>query len=170
MKLRLVPFTLEAEPVALAALAVMTADGHAQFLLGYRPDMAWSDFVRRQLDNQRGVDLPAGIVASAQLMAVVDAELVGRVSIRFKLNEYLFERGGHIGYYVLPDFRNQGYATEMLRQSLIVLRSHTNDRCLVTCEDDNAPSARVAEKCGGVLERVVPAGDGAPALRRYWIE
>ena len=36
------------------------------------------------------------------------------------------------------------------------------------CADDNAGSAATIEACGGVLENVVPDGDGRPT-RRYWI-
>ena len=71
-----------------------------------------------------------------------------------------------------PDDRRQGHATEILRQSLIVARALGVDRVLVTCDDDNAASAKTIERCGGILQDVVP-GDGpygGPGLkRRYWI-
>lgn len=61
------------------------------------------------------------------------------------------------------------YATEILRQSLIVARAVGIDRVLVTCDEGNVASARTIERCGGVLESVV-AIDGGPAKRRYWID
>jgi predicted acetyltransferase len=67
--------------------------------------------------------------------------------------------------------RRRGYATEILRQSLVIARSYGLDRVLLTCDHDNVGSAAVTEACGGVLERVVPsdeADDGVP-FRRYWI-
>ncbi|WP_431473075.1 GNAT family N-acetyltransferase [Ornithinimicrobium sp. W1665] len=42
------------------------------------------------------------------------------------------------------------------------------ERVLVTCDDDNAGSARVVEACGGVLEDVRTVA-GHPPARRYWI-
>ena len=44
------------------------------------------------------------------------------------------------------------------------------ERALVTCDDHNAASAATIERCGGVLEDVVPGpeGDTAPK-RRYWL-
>ena len=60
--------------------------------------------------------------------------------------------GGHIGYAVRPAHRRRGYATEILRQSLIVARAVGVDGVLVTCDDDNVGSAAVIERCGGVLE------------------
>jgi len=66
-------------------------------------------------------------------------------------------------------YRGRGYATEILRQSLIVARAEAVDRVLVTCDDDNAASATIIERLGGVLEDVRDGSDGIPK-RRYWID
>ncbi|MGV8972461.1 MAG: GNAT family N-acetyltransferase, partial [Rhodoglobus sp.] len=63
--------------------------------------------------------------------------MVGRVSIRHKLNAFLAEVGGHIGYGVRPAFRRLGYATQMLHQALELARSLEIERALVTCDGDN---------------------------------
>lgn len=115
------------------------------------------------------MNLPGRIVESSLLAATVDGELVGRVSLRHRLNDFLAHEGGHVGYAVHQRFRGRGYATEMLRQSVIVLRSLGVDRVLVTCDDDNVASVTVIERCGGVLESIITAGDGEPK-RRYWID
>lgn len=54
----------------------------------------------------------------------------------------------------------------MLGQGVIVARSPGVDSVLVTCDDDNAGSARVIEKCGGVLDSVLHWPGSAVPLRR----
>lgn len=45
-------------------------------------------------------------------------EVVGRVSIRHALNEFLAKVGGHIGYGVSTSHRRKDDATEILKKSL----------------------------------------------------
>ena len=95
----------------------------------------------------------------------------GRRSVTSSTTTSTFH-GGHIGYGVRPAWRRRGYATEILRQSLVILRSYGVEHVLVTCDDANLGSAAVIEACGGVLERIVPgeeSDDGVP-FRRYWID
>lgn len=138
------------------------------FGLGYSPDMNFDDYVKQLEDHRNGLNLPERFVPSTFLVAVMGRELVGRTSIRHSLNEFLLHMGGHIGYGVLPAHRRRGYATEILRQSLIIARSIGIDRVLVTCDDDNIGSIKAIESCGGRLENVVSTEEYAPR-RRYWI-
>ncbi len=113
--------------------------------------------------------VPEGLVRSDFLLAEVGGALVGRVSVRFALNDYLAAQGGHIGYGVRPAFRGRGYATEILRQAIALARTEGVERILVVCDDDNAASSRVIERNGGVLESVVTPTDARVPIRRYWI-
>jgi predicted acetyltransferase len=146
----------------------MAAEGFV-FGLGYSPDMSFDDYIKQLEDHRAGVNLPERFVPSSFLVAEVGGEIVGRTSIRHRLNDFLLQEGGHIGYGVLPAHRRRGYATEILRQSLIIVRSIGIDRVLVTCDDDNIGSIRTIESCGGKLENVVTTERPAP-LRRYWID
>jgi len=147
----------------------MAEDGF-NFGLFLGPDMAWTEYLRLLRDHQAGVNLSQRLVPSTFLVADVAGQIVGRVSIRHRLNEFLVRYGGHIGFGVLRSHRRRGYATEILRQSLIIARAIGIDRVLVTCDDDNVGSMTVIEACGGQLEDVTEADPGAPAIRRYWID
>jgi predicted acetyltransferase len=92
------------------------------------------------------------------------------VSIRHRLNDWLLAHGGHIGYGILPEFRRQGFATQILEQSLIIARALGIDRALLTCDDDNIGSIRVIEGCGGHLDEQWPTTPGPVPMRRYWID
>ncbi|MBO9556578.1 GNAT family N-acetyltransferase [Cellulomonas sp.] len=160
------PLTPADEHEAWIAHDELAAEGF-DFLLDARRD-DWPGYLAHLAREHDGVDLPPGRVPATFLVAEVDGELVGRVSVRHELNDHLAAVGGHIGYAVRPAFRRRGHATEMLRQSLTLLRSVGVESALVTCDDDNVASARTIEHCGGVLQDVVPVASGSPK-RRYWV-
>ncbi|MET0147441.1 MAG: GNAT family N-acetyltransferase [Ilumatobacteraceae bacterium] len=157
------------DEVAFAAIHVAMADEGHEFGLRYDLAASWSDYLRELADHRCGIDLPAHLVPSTFLVASVDTTIVGRTSIRHRLNDFLAREGGHIGYAVAPSQRRRGYAGEILRQSLIIARAVGVDRVLVTCDDGNVGSAAVIERCGGVFESMVTGREGAPK-RRYWID
>lgn len=131
----------------------------------------WSAYRQDKIDTHLGINLPDGWVPASFLIAELDGQVVGRVSVRHELNDWLFREGGHIGYAVRPAFRRRGVATEMLRQALVVARAHGVERVLVTCDDDNAASAAVIERCGGRIDPDHPRSDGPGGpKRRYWID
>ncbi|MEZ5279050.1 MAG: GNAT family N-acetyltransferase [Acidimicrobiales bacterium] len=165
--LRLRPLRSDDEAEFLAGHRTMLATDGWSFALGLDESVSWNDYIARLSDIRRGINLPAGIVPAAFLVAEVDGRIVGRTSIRFELNDWLARQGGHIGYGVLPDHRRLGHATEILRQSLVIARSEGVERSLLCCDDTNTASATVIERCGGQLESVVD-GDGGP-VRRYWL-
>ena len=160
--LRLRPLREGDEAAARAAQHELAADDF-DFLLEVDPDEPWTAYVHRLRQYARGLDLAPDRVPATFLGAYVAGELVGRVSIRHELNEYLSRLGGHIGYGIRPAHRRRGYATEVLRQSLVVVRSLGVDRALLTCDDANTGSARTIERLGGVL------ADTVGGTRRYWI-
>ncbi|MGB3827464.1 MAG: GNAT family N-acetyltransferase [Ornithinimicrobium sp.] len=168
-------------PARMADEAAMRA-GHAElsdvgFAYLFHPELSWGE----QLDiferEARGAHLPPGQVPGDYLVAEVAevgpagaAGVVGRVSIRHSLTPVLFEIGGHVGYAVRPAFRGRGYATAMLRLSVLRLAELGVDEVLVTCDEDNTASRRTIERCGGVLEDIRHVAEGVPGKRRYWID
>lgn len=89
------------------------------------------------------------------------------INIRHRLNEYLLQFGGNIGYSVRPSQRRKSYATEMLALALEECRKLGLNRALVTCDKTNIGSAKTIQKNGGVLENEVLEGDRI--TQRYWI-
>ena len=148
---RLRPVRLDDEAEFAAAHRAMAADDF-EFGLGYSPGASWAEYVRRLADQRCGVNLAPGLVPATFLVADVGGVIVGRTSIRHELNEFLMQVGGHIGYGVLAEHRRRGYATEILRQSLVIARAVGVERVLVTCDEGNVGSATVIERCGGVYE------------------
>jgi len=161
------PLTESDEAQALLAHLELAADDFT-FLLGWSPERTWSQYLRLLQQYRHGLELEPGHVPATFLVAQVGGDLVGRVSIRQELNDFLAEFGGHIGYAVRPQCRRRGHATEILRQSLVVARGEGVERVLVTCDDGNSASQHVIERCGGALQDV-RLSDSGKRTRRYWI-
>jgi predicted acetyltransferase len=141
------------------------------FLHHFEEGMSLGRYLEILAERERGVNLPPDHVPSSFLFGFDGDRIVGRVSIRHRLNEFLLRSGGHIGYVVVPEFRRQGYGTAMLRLALRYAHDRIGlDRVLVTCDEHNVGSIRVIESNGGVLEDVGSASDVEQPRRRYWID
>lgn len=131
---------------------------------------AWIDTRLSYADP--ATDLPADRVPDT-LSWIIDERrpdrILGSISLRHELNDFLLDVGGHIGYGVRPTARRRGVATAALRAALGQARSLGLQRVLVTCTDGNEGSMRTIERCGGVLEDIRESADHGP-VRRYWID
>ena len=120
-----------------------------------------------------GEDIPEGHIACCFMFAFNEKnEIVGRTSIRKVLVPHLRTDGGHIGYAVVPEFRKQGIATEILKQSLDYCRENNineDGKVLVTCDDDNLGSIKTITGNGGILQDKIELAHNKPLKRRYWI-
>ncbi|WP_246104433.1 GNAT family N-acetyltransferase [Rudaeicoccus suwonensis] len=166
-----------------------TVDLHQQWLASYLEfgddvahgygDLRWSveklssstgfaDFVTTKLSYaDPATIMPEGLVHDSLFWVVDDAAprtILGSLSLRHTLNDFLLREGGHIGYGVRPSARRRGIATAALRLGLVEATSIGLQRVLVTCDTDNVASAKTIERCGGRLE------DIRGTSRRYWIE
>ena len=141
------------------------------YAFNHSPQIKFSDYVSRLDMDFRGEDLPPGRVAHSMLYAFLDGDIIGRVSVRHELNEYLRRRGGHIGYAVAPRFRRQGHATEMLKQALRHCHEVLHlERVMITCDDRNEASWRLLEKFGARLEEKFFDHEDQSLARRYWLD
>ena len=164
MKLR--PLSLADQAQALQGHSELAIENW-EYLLGYSEGMPWTEYLEILGNESTGTNLKEGRVPATFLIAENDGNLVGRTSIRHELNNFLFNFGGHIGYGVRPSYRRQGFATEILRQSLTYIHGLGVTEVLVTCDEDNLGSIKVIESQGGVLENKVEF-EGI-LKRRYWI-
>jgi predicted acetyltransferase len=147
-----------------------TSPSAPSFLHYHEEGMPFVRYLEVLADHARGEQLPPDHVPSTFLFAFAGPTIVGRVSIRHHLTPYLERFSGHIGYVVVPEYRRQGYATAILRQSLQIAHQQLGlERVLVTCDEDNVGSIKAIERNGGVLENVVAGAEGGKSKRRYWI-
>ena len=123
---------------------------------------AWVPVLLAQSDH--ATELPEGRVHSDYWWMVEGGEFVGYVAIRHGLTDFLLQEGGHIGYAVRPSRRRRGHATRALELALARARELGLERVLLTCDEDNAASARTVERNGGVWE------DCRRGKRRYWVD
>ena len=97
----------------------------------------------------RGAVPKGHVPATTYWLVRDDGAVLGSCRLRHRLDEGLWQDGGHIGYDIRPSFRNRGHATEMLALVLEEARRRGLDWVLLTVDPSNQPSIRVIEKTGG---------------------
>jgi predicted acetyltransferase len=147
----------------------MTVEG-CTFGFDLEPAIQWNAYLEALHAHHCGLNLAEGQVPATFLVADVAGVIVGRPSIRHQPNDRLKQEGGHIGYAVLLSYRRRGYATKILRQSLVIARADGVDRVLLTCNDDNTGSIAMIERWSGRLDSVTRGEHSAIPVRRYWID
>ncbi len=109
------------------------------------------DFLKRLQNSE--LHLSQGDVPSSVYWAVINERVMGRISIRYELTEYLIEFGGNIGYEVRPSARGKGFATEMLKLVLETPQTQKMKQVLLTCSPDNEASIKTILKNKGEFVR-----------------
>jgi predicted acetyltransferase len=109
-------------------------------------------------------ELPEGRVHCTYFWIEDAGEMLGFLALRHRLNDFLLNEGGHIGYSVRPSRRREGHASRALKLALPRAAELGLDRVLLTCDEDNAGSRRTIEGAGGAYE------DSRAGKRRYWID
>lgn len=104
------------------------------------------------------------------LVRTSDNRIIGMINIRHRLNEFLFNEGGHIGYSIRPTEREKGYGTLILKLGLEKCMELNLKKILLTCDKTNIASGKVIQNNGGMLENEVYSETFSEIIQRYWIE
>ena len=99
--------------------------------------------------------LSKGLVPSSTyfLIRENDDKLIGMIDLRIKLNDYLRNYGGNIGYSIRPTERKKGYAKIQLYLCLLKCKEYGLDKILITCANYNEGSRRTILSLGGIYEK-----------------
>ena len=74
------------------------------------------------------------------LVRTSDNRIIGMINIRHRLNEFLFNEGGHIGYSIRPTEREKGYGTLILNLGLEKCKELNLKKVLLTCDKTDRKS------------------------------
>ncbi len=131
----------------------------------------YDEFLEKTNGCHNNTDVAANWVPASTyfLLDGKGEKIIGAVNIRHRLNDYLLNRGGNIGYGIAPSERRKGCATIMLALALDKCREFGLEKVLISCDKINTASAKTITNNGGVLENEVTEDDGN-VFQRYWID
>jgi predicted acetyltransferase len=138
----------------------------------YFADPGWShaEIVSRFAAWERGEALTSGWVPSTTRFLVDKGRILGVFNLRHRLNDHLRLTGGHIGYAVCPSARRRGCGTRLLEAAKEQARVMGIARLLLTCDETNAASRRVIERCGGRFWDTISHDETEGSTLRFWID
>lgn len=138
------------------------------WIIGITPEpfQAFIDFCRQQEAEEH---IENGFVpSSTYFLENENGIITAAVNIRHRLNEYLMQRGGHIGYGVRPSERKKGYAKMILSLALEKTNKMGIREVLVTCDAENFASEKTILSNGGIFESSFTEDNGN-VIKRFWI-
>ena len=114
---------------------------------------SYEEWLKSVTDNASPDTVNPNWVVTDTFFAVDENEnIIGIIDLRHTLNDFLKDFGNS-GYSVRPSERRKGYATEMLRQILLIAKQAGLQEVYLSVERDNEPSVKTIIKNGGKYER-----------------
>ena len=96
-------------------------------------------------------------------------QLIGVISLRYKLNPFLEKVGGHIGYGIRPSMARKGYGTLALNLMMKRAGELGIEKLLVTCGPDNPASEKIIIKNGGIYQDTLENPYNWGPVKRFWV-
>jgi len=108
--------------------------------------------VYSMIESKQGINLPEGFVPDTTLFVWMGDKPIGLFRVRHYLNDSLRTGSGHIGYWIAPQYRGKGYATEALALVMkYAAKIIDEDEFYLRVDKTNPASLRVMEKNGGKI-------------------
>lgn len=128
-------------------------------------------WIEESHDYSASLNLPEGKVASTTFLVVrkKDESVIGVVSLRHELNDYLYNYAGNVSYTIAPCGGKNDYASLMLGQLIQKARILELPRLLITCVKGNKKAEEAILRNGGEFINEVFDPTNAKTIKRYWL-
>jgi len=126
------------------------------FINGFfgRPFEDFKEWLTIQINMSKNIGLEDWMVPQNTYWLYADGIPVGMGKLRHYLTDKLRQEGGHCGYAIRASHRNKGYGTRLLGLLSEQARIIGIDRMLVTIDNGNTASIKVALANNGKIEKI----------------
>ncbi len=122
-------------------------------------DVSYGDFlthaIPERLDAEKGINLKEGYVPDIYYFLLDDEEqIVGVYKLRLRLNDFLRNGPGHVGYMIDKDHRHRGYGKKGLALLIELIKKEDlikEDELYFETHNDNVFSMRTILANGGYI-------------------